>query len=132
VDIAIDYNEEAHLPVDTAREIERFLRARGVQAVRSSVHVNVWAGRFDKRSTSLLFLRQELGLRRDDALARCIYLGDSFNDAPMFGAFAHSVGVAQVRTLGPELTHAPAYVTRAREGRGAEEVLRALAAARKA
>jgi hypothetical protein len=37
-----------HLPEDDARGIEGLLRASGFNAVRSSVHVNFWPGRFDK------------------------------------------------------------------------------------
>lgn len=126
VDLAIDYAEEAHLEVGAARAIEKACRARGLRAVRSSVHVNVWAGHFDKCHTSLRVLRAVLGLSAADARARVLYLGDSFNDAPMFRAFRHSIGVAQVAELGTELLHRPRYITHRREGAGAREALEAL------
>ena len=48
VDLAIDVNEEVRLGPEAARRLEAFFTARGVNAVRSSVHVNVWIGPFDK------------------------------------------------------------------------------------
>lgn len=48
---------------------------------------------------------------------RYVYVGDSFNDAPMFGAFALSVGVANVLDVVDRLDARPAFITRAREAR---------------
>jgi hydroxymethylpyrimidine pyrophosphatase-like HAD family hydrolase len=48
------------------------------------------------------------------------------NDEPMFRGFPRSVGVANVREVWDELAHKPAQVTRAREGKGFEEVARAV------
>jgi len=126
VDLAIDCHEEVHLPPEAAREMEARLQARGVRAVRSSVHVNAWIGDFDKRTTSFRLLQEVFGLsvRRQDG--RLVYAGDSFNDAPMFEAVPLSVGVANVRAVLGELVCAPAYVTRAAEGRGFEELARAI------
>lgn len=126
VDMAIDWNEEARLPVETARGLERTMRAKGFQAVRSSVHVNCWAGDFDKQSTAFAFLRDEWKLGPKQARSQVLYVGDSFNDAPMFKAFPLSVGVANVRPLLGELAHPPAFITRAEEGVGFEEVARAV------
>jgi len=126
VDMAIDWNEEVRLPVETAREIERRMRAKGFRAVRSSVHVNCWAGDFDKRSTARTFLQDEWRLGPRQALSQVVYVGDSFNDAPMFEAYPLSVGVANVRPLLAELSHPPAFLTRGEEGLGFEEVARAV------
>lgn len=126
VDMAIDWNEEAKLPVETAREIERRMRAKGFNAVRSSVHVNCWAGDFDKLTTARSFMKSEWKLSDRAMLQQVVYVGDSFNDAPMFKAFPLSVGVANVKPLLSELGHPPAFVTRAEEGVGFEEVARAV------
>ena len=87
VDLAIDYNEEVRRSgVDAASALERILRARGIQAVRSSVHVNCWIGAFDKLLDGAAVSRSRV--EDDDCAAtttRCVYAGDSFNDAPMFG-----------------------------------------------
>lgn len=126
VDMAIDWNEEAKLPVETARELERRMRAKGFNAVRSSVHVNCWAGGFDKLSTARMFMKAEWKLGDRAMLQQVVYVGDSFNDAPMFKAFPLSVGVANVKPLLGEISHPPAFVTRAEEGVGFEEVARAV------
>lgn len=125
VDLAIDYNEENHLGDEAARQIEKFLRSKGFQAVRSSVHVNFWPGRFDKLS-SCRKLAEELSVPLDE----CVYVGDSVNDEPMFRGFPLSVGVANVRDVLDRLRHPPRFVTRAREGKGFEELVRYLLAAR--
>jgi HAD superfamily hydrolase (TIGR01484 family) len=130
VDLAVDYNEEARLGEEGAGRIEALLRARGVRAVRSSVHVNCWLGRFDKRSAVRRFLKLAWGLRLEPGDPRFVYAGDSFNDAPMFGEFALSVGVANVRRVLDRIDTPPAFITRAEEGRGFEELVRAILAQR--
>jgi HAD superfamily hydrolase (TIGR01484 family) len=124
VDLAIDYAEDAALGEGAAEALEQFLRARGVNAVRSSVHVNCWLGDFDKRSMVRRFLRTEwkTQLRGDDA--RFIYAGDSLNDAPMFDAFALSVGVANVKDVLHLIDAEPKFLTKAPEGKGFEELAR--------
>lgn len=129
VDLAIDYAEEAALGPRGADALERFLRPRGVKAVRSSVHVNCWLGEFDKRTAVERFLAEEWSttLAADDR--RFVYVGDSFNDQPLFEAFALSVGVANVRDV--ELERPPKFVTRAREGKGFGELADAVVRARR-
>jgi HAD superfamily hydrolase (TIGR01484 family) len=131
VDLAIDYAEEADLGPSGADRIEAFMRAHGVTAVRSSVHVNCWVGDFDKASAVRRFLRQQwkTSLKPDDR--RFLYLGDSFNDAPLFKAFPLSVGVANVADVLPRIEAAPRYITRSREGRGFGEVADAVVRAKK-
>jgi HAD superfamily hydrolase (TIGR01484 family) len=124
VDLAIDYNEEARLGQAAADVLEATLRARGVTAVRSSVHVNCWIGRFDKLSAVKRYLKTEWGERL--SARGHVYSGDSFNDAPMFGAFPLSVGVANVADVLDRIEAPPKFVTRAREGRGFEELARAI------
>ena len=131
VDLAVDYNEEARLGDEGASRIEALLRARGVTAVRSSVHVNCWLGRFDKLSASRRFAKVAWGEKLDPADGRYVYAGDSFNDAPMFQAFKLGVGVANVRAVLDRIDAPPAFITRAPEGRGFEELARALLARRR-
>ena len=78
-----------------------------------------------------LFLKREWGKTLQPADPRYVYVGDSLNDAPMFGAFGLSVGVANVMEVVDELAHRPAYLTRARAGAGFVEVVRAIARARR-
>ncbi|MCP3103428.1 HAD-IIB family hydrolase [Myxococcus sp. K15C18031901] len=131
VDLAVDYNEEARLGEEGASRIESLLRARGVTAVRSSVHVNCWLGRFDKLSATRRFAKVAWGERLDPRDGRYVYAGDSFNDAPMFEAFELGVGVANVRAVLDRIDAPPAFITRAAEGRGFEELARAILARRR-
>jgi hydroxymethylpyrimidine pyrophosphatase-like HAD family hydrolase len=59
-----------------------------------------------------------------------VFVGDSPNDAPMFGFFPNSVGVANVRDFAADLDAAPRYVTEARGGAGFAELAAALIGAR--
>lgn len=131
VDLAIDHNEDVKLPPGTADRLEAFLHARGVNAVRSNVHVNCWIGRFDKRVMVERYLKSEVGTRLQPEDPRYLYVGDSYNDAPLFGAFSLSVGVANVRAVLASIPHAPRYITRREGGRGFEEIARRLLASRK-
>ncbi len=129
VNLAVDWNEDVRLPESAARQIEAHLRAAGFAAVRSSVHVNFWPKGFDKLWACRRVVRDVLGgdpLELDPYL----YVGDALNDEPMFKGFPRSVGVANVRAVWDELEHKPAHVTRAAEGRGFEELVRAVLRAR--
>ena len=132
VDLAIDYAEDARLGPKGADALEAFLRARKVTAVRSSVHVNCWIGEFDKRSAVRDFLKSQWKVQLRPVDPRFVYVGDSFNDAPMFDAFSLSVGVANVVDVIDRLEAPPKFITRAREGRGFCELVDAIARAQKA
>lgn len=129
VNLAMDWNEDVHLKESVARTMEGLLRDQGYNAVRSSVHVNFWPGRFDKLTACRRVVRELFGRQRD--LTPYLYVGDALNDAPMFAGFPRSVGVANVRAVWDELPTKPAHVTRAAEGRGFEEVARAVLRARR-
>jgi hypothetical protein len=125
VNLPVDWNEDVHLGEAAAKRIEAFLRARGFQAVRSSVHVNFWPQGFDKLSACRAVVKRVLG---GDAreLAPYLYVGDALNDEPMFAGFPRSVGVANVQDVWSELLHKPAHVTRRAEGAGFEELVGAI------
>lgn len=131
VDLAIDYAEDVSLGHGAADQLEAFLRARGVQAVRSSVHVNCWIGDFDKRSAVKRFVKTEWKKTVGPDERRYVYVGDSFNDAPMFEAFPLSIGVANVKDVLERIDTPPKFVTRAREGKGFGEVADAIVRARR-
>ena len=93
--------------------------------------MNCWIGDFDKRSAVAAFLREQWNEKLEATDPRYVYVGDSFNDAPMFEAFSLSVGVANVMDVIDRLDAAPKFVTRAREGRGFCELVDAIARAQK-
>jgi hypothetical protein len=131
VDLAIDYAEDVQLGPTAAIRLEDFLRARGVKAVRSSVHVNCWLGDFDKRTAVERFLERQWKTSLEVDESRFVYVGDSFNDQPMFVAFPLSIGVANIKAIAAQLEHPPAFVTRSPEGKGFGEVARAVLRARR-
>ena len=121
VDLAIDWNEEVSLPAADAERVVAMLRAAGFTATRSSVHVNFGPPVFDKLTACRAVIRTLFG--DGDDLAPYVYVGDALNDAPMFGGFPRSVGVANVRAVWDELPHRPAFVTDAAEGAGVRELV---------
>jgi HAD superfamily hydrolase (TIGR01484 family) len=125
VDLAIDWNEEASLTREEAERMVVVLQRAGFAASRSSVHVNFGPPEFNKLSACLTVVKEVLGGSIDD-LSPYVYVGDALNDAPMFGGFPHSVGVANIRKWWDELGHKPRYVTASPEGAGMREVLRHL------
>ena len=118
-DLAIDFCEDVKplAQYDIARIVSFFERA-GAEAKVSSIHVNGWFGKYDKRSMTERFLSEIVGCREKDAL----FVGDSPNDQPMFEAFSRSVGVANVRKFA--LTHPPKFVTKKESGAGFAELVR--------
>jgi hydroxymethylpyrimidine pyrophosphatase-like HAD family hydrolase len=56
-----------------------------------------------------------------DASHTVAYCGDSPNDAPMFGAFDLSIGVANVEPFLATIEHPPAYITQGEGGAGFAE-----------
>lgn len=122
VDLAIDWNEEASLSADDAEAVVALLRKAGFTATRSSVHVNFGPPHFDKLSACVTVVERVLGGSGGE-LAPYVYVGDALNDAPMFGGFPRSIGVANVRQWWDALPHRPAFVTEAAEGAGLREVV---------
>ena len=89
-----------------------------MQAKISSIHVNGWFGAHDKLSTTLELLHNYYGQSAETALKSWVYVGDSPNDAPMFAAFTHSVGVANVGDFGALMPTLPRYICNSRSGAG--------------
>jgi len=131
VDLAIDWNEEVSLTKDDADVVVQMLRKAGFTAVRSSVHVNFGPPHFDKLSACMTVVRQVLGGDAND-LSPYVFVGDALNDAPMFGGFPSSVGVANIKAWWDELTFKPAYLTELPEGAGLRELIAHLASLPKA
>ncbi len=122
-DLAIDYCEDVPaLPLEAAERIAALMREAGLTARISSIHVNGWFGEYDKLATTLQLFSERFGqdLRRENGSVA--FVGDSPNDAPMFGFFRHSVGVANVRRYDRLLSQPPKFVTEAACGAGFAEL----------
>ncbi|MGG5823802.1 HAD family hydrolase [Falsiroseomonas sp. HW251] len=130
-DVAVDFAEDTGpLPLSDAERIAAIFRAGGAAAKVSSIHVNAWIGEWDKLS-GLRHLFATLWQPLDRVIGQVAFLGDSPNDAPMFGAVPLSVGVANVAPFLPGMATPPAFVTRGAGGAGFVEFAQALLAARK-
>ena len=128
-DIAIDFCEDvAALPAHQIANIKALMEAHGLTAKVSSIHVNGWFGDYDKLSTTKLLLQEVWAMDLSLQQHECVFIGDSPNDAPMFGFFDNAVGVANVRAFAGVLTHEPAYVTAAASGAGFVELVALLLA----
>ena len=130
-DLAIDFCEDVPpLDLGAAERIAALMHESGLTAKISSIHVNGWFGRYDKLATARLLFSERFGLDLDQANRTIIYVGDSPNDAPMFGFFTNSVGVANVRRFSGMLDASPKYVTEQESGAGFAEIAAHLLAAR--
>ncbi len=122
-DLAIDYCEDVPpLSLDAAERIAALMREDGLTAKVSSIHVNGWFGDYDKLSMTRVLFRERFAIDLDGGARAVVFAGDSPNDAPMFGFFDRSVGVANVRRFASALAHAPKFVTQAQSGDGFAEL----------
>jgi hydroxymethylpyrimidine pyrophosphatase-like HAD family hydrolase len=106
------------------------MRQAGMTAKVSSIHVNGWFGDWDKLSMAKLMMQERYGMTLSEHVDQMVFVGDSPNDAPMFAAFAHAVGVSNVRDSLDRLTHRPTWVTESPGGLGFVELVDRLLALR--
>ena len=105
------------------------LRAVGARATVNSIWVLGWFGDFDKLVTARRMMAELFATDIDRDAESCLYIGDSLNDAPMFGFFRHSVGVSTVRRFAGRMPALPRWITTGAGGAGFVEVADALLAA---
>ncbi len=129
-DIAIDHSEFVHLSEAQIDAVVALMRAEGMTATVSSIHVNGWYGDNDKLSGARWIVDELWRRDLDEEISRWAYVGDSTNDQVMFKTFAHSIGVANVARFVPKLADLPHYVTQGERGAGFAEVARAVLSAR--
>lgn len=129
-DIAIDHSEFARLDEAAIAQVVAVMRAEGLNATVSSIHVNGWYGEHTKLSAAHWMLRRLYGRELAAETDRWVYVGDSTNDQALFEAFPLSVGVANLRRFAAQLQAWPAYITEGERGAGFAELARALLAAR--
>ncbi len=128
-DIAVDHAEFASLDATAIERVVAIMRSEGMSATVSSIHVNGWFGAHDKLSGARWMVQRLFGRALDDERERWVYVGDSTNDQAMFGFFALSVGVANLRDFAAQLRTWPAFMTEGARGEGfAEMAARVLAA----
>jgi HAD superfamily hydrolase (TIGR01484 family) len=122
-DLAIDFCEDvAPLPVEAVERIVSCFTAAGARAKISSIHVNGWFGDYDKLSMTARLFEEVFGLELGAVRERVVFVGDSPNDAPMFGYFPNAVGVANLKRFEGRIEALPAWITKAEGGRGFAEM----------
>ena len=119
MDLAIDFCEDVEPLSDEAIfDILEIFRKHGATAKASSIHVNGWFGNYDKLTMCRSFFEDALKMTWDGRHQTCVFVGDSPNDEPMFGAFEKSVAVANIRSFLDQLKSKPKFVTQGSSGRG--------------
>ena len=132
LDLAVDFCED--VPDLGDAEVSRIVagfEVAGATCKVSNIHVNGWFGAWDKLGMCVAVARDWFGLDLTGAdRARVVFVGDSPNDAPMFGAFPRACGVANIRRYLDGLEHAPAFITGGDGACGFVEVVERLLGAR--
>jgi HAD superfamily hydrolase (TIGR01484 family) len=122
-DLAIDFCEDVDpLPESEIERIVDLFKGAGATAKVSSIHVNGWFGDYDKLTMTKRLFTEVFHQSLDQMQSQVLFIGDSPNDAPMFGYFDLSVGVANVTDHLHRLTAPPKYVCRTRGGDGFAEM----------
>ena len=122
-DIAFDHSEFHHLTQERIQQAVALLKAEGMTATVSSIHINAWFGDHNKWHGAQWILKELTGRDLKQELDQWVYVGDSTNDQVMFEHFTHSVGVANIRNFEKELKHLPDYVAQQERGAGFAEVV---------
>lgn len=122
-DLAIDFCEDVPpLPRDAVARIKNLFEEAGAVAKISSIHVNGWFGEWDKLTMTHTLFAEQFNTDIDTEREAVVFAGDSPNDAPMFGYFPNSIGVANVLDFRDDLEAAPGWVTAQRGGGGFVEL----------
>jgi hypothetical protein len=122
-DLAIDYCEDVPpLPLGEAEKIVKCFTVAGAQAKISSIHVNGWFGDYDKLAMTRILFEEVFGRNLESVKNQVLFAGDSPNDAPMFGYFPNSVGVANLLHFRGSMAHEPAWITEKEGGYGFAEI----------
>ena len=106
------------LPLAAAERVVALFEAAGATAKISSIHVNGWFGDFDKLAMTKILFTEVFAIDLERDPGHVAFIGDSPNDAPMFGFFPLAVGVANIREFAGTLATPPAYITAAASGTG--------------
>lgn len=120
-DLAFDVAETASLSREQIAQLGAILEAHGARMLVSTVHAHAIVGEWDKAEGAVR-AAEALGIARERARERLVFVGDSGNDAAAFAFFAHTVGVANVAPHVPKLPRAPRWITPSDRGRGFAEL----------
>lgn len=130
-DLAIDYNEQStNVAPETVAAVVRMMQDAGYKTAVSSIHIHAYFPYNEKADGVYPLMETKFNLSRDELHKRSAFIGDSPNDASLFGAIPISVGVANVRESLDKISIPPAYVCENECGAGFVEFAQKLIAAR--
>ena len=126
-DLAIDFAEDV-VPLEEAdiNRIVDIFHQHGATAKVSSIPVNGWFGTYDKLTMAKTLMQDQFSVDLETQNTQYVFVGDSPNDAPMFGYFANAVGIANVRPFAERCEALPQWITMAPRGAGFCELAEAL------
>jgi hydroxymethylpyrimidine pyrophosphatase-like HAD family hydrolase len=131
-DLALDFAEEDPvLPLSGAERIRAIAEEEGAMAKVSSIHVNIWMGKYDKLSMAEGFLSRRFSWQAGADDREVVFVGDSPNDEPMFARFPLACAVANVNRYRHLIKHLPAFAASRECGDGFAEIAEILLAKRK-
>lgn len=122
-DVAIDFAEEVQVQdPHVIQDVKHMFESGGATAKISSIHVNAWFGSFSKLTMCKQYLANEHGLEFEKEKSTLFFVGDSPNDEPLFSAFEHSAGVANIQAFQKLMKCLPAFITQKEGAYGFEEL----------
>lgn len=122
-DLAIDFAEDVGpLPKNDVAKIVKLFKEAGAQAKVSDIHVNGWFGDYHKKTACEQYVKNEFAFSKEALQTRCVFIGDSPNDEPMFQYFRNSFAVANFKDFADDVKHRPAFIAPSPEGEGFAEV----------
>jgi HAD superfamily hydrolase (TIGR01484 family) len=130
-DVTWDIGERERLPVERVDLVAAEIRRAGARTTRSSVHIHATFDADDKASGAIAFLATAFGEDAGRAVQRYAFVGDSGNDAPCFGAFRATFGVANVQSALGNIVLPPRFVASLPMGAGFAEVATTLLSLRR-
>jgi HAD superfamily hydrolase (TIGR01484 family) len=122
-DLALDFAEEDPiLPLAAAERVRAIAEEEGAMAKVSSIHVNVWMGKYDKLSMTERFLSGRFAWQSGSGSREVVFVGDSPNDEPMFARFPLACAVANVGRYRHLIRNLPAFAASRECGDGFAEI----------
>jgi HAD superfamily hydrolase (TIGR01484 family) len=130
-DLALDFAEEDPvLPLAAAERVKAIAEEEGAMAKVSSIHVNIWMGKYDKLSMAESFLSRRFAWQSSAGGRDVVFVGDSPNDEPMFARFPLACAVANVGRYRHLIKNLPAFAASRECGDGFAEIAEVLLAKR--
>ena len=115
---------------DTRHAIIASLRKAGADTTVNNLWVLGWLGQYDKLAMTRRVMAETYNIDIDGERDAILYVGDSANDAPMFGFFRHTVGVSTVSHHLPDIPTPPNWISKGPGGAGFVEAADAVIASR--